>query len=81
MAYPDPMNQRVPMSSFLVRLRTYVERGILHGVYAAVVLLIVGMALFWLASDYSMTKARAENGQRAWEVIQRAQQQQKAEAK
>jgi len=64
---------------FLSRLRTAAERAVILGVQAAIVLLIVGFVLAWMARDYAVTKARAENGQRAFEVIESARKAQAAQ--
>ena len=55
--------------TFLARLRTAAEAALILGVQAAIVVLCLGLVLFWLAGDYSVTRARALNGQRAYEAL------------
>lgn len=65
--------------SFLERLKGAAQEGILIGVKWAIVLGILGFVVIWAFRDYSIVRARATNGQAAFEFIQKAQaQQQKA---
>ena len=58
---------------FWSRLTVAVQQAIVWGVQAAVVLAIVAFAVLWLAGDYQIVRARAYNGQVAFEWIQQQQ--------
>ncbi len=65
----------------MASLKTAAREGLLLGVKYGVVLLVLGFLILWALGDYAITRARATNGQMAFEAIQRAQQQRAAAPK
>lgn len=58
--------------------------GVLDGVRWGITAVIVVIALSWLLGDYAVVRQRSQNGQAAFEFIQRqvqAQQQQRSQEK
>lgn len=66
--------------SFKDRFTDAVQDGILVGVKWAIVFALFAAAAFLVAGDYSVVRARALNGQIAFEELQRLSRQQQASA-
>ena len=64
--------------TFSARLKEAAEWAILLGVKCAIVLLLIAAALALSVGDYALTRARAQNGQAAFEFIQHQVDAQKA---
>lgn len=65
----------------LTKLKDAAEAGLLWGVRIGVALLVMGLLLSWMVGDYTLTRQRAANGQRAFEFIERQLQQQQQQAR
>lgn len=52
-----------------VRVNLALEQGIVLGVKYGTALLLIAFALSWLVGDYTGVRARAWNGQRAYEML------------
>ena len=54
------------------RLKTAAEAGLLLGVKWGLAVILTLWSISWVLGDYNLVRQRAENGQRAFEIVTRS---------
>lgn len=62
--------------TFLDRLKSTVEEGLLFGIKWAIAILLIDFSFYFLTTDYLVVRQRAYNGELAYEALVKSQQSQ-----